>query len=209
MRWILMSKGSVVIISGPSGSGKDTILRLLLSNNPEIKFSISSTTRPMREEDKVTKKYDFLSVAEFEAMIENDQLLEYNCYVGNYYGTPRKPVEDAVNNGKDMIIEVDVNGAANIRKKMPEAVSIFIMPPSFEELERRLLGRGTDSKEVVAARLKTALEEIKRAPEYDYIVVNGDIDTAVNDVLAIIKADGLKLNKQKYIIDEVLENAKS
>ena len=203
-----MSKGSVVIISGPSGSGKDTILRLLLNNNPEIKFSISSTTRPMREEDKVTKKYDFLSVAEFEAMIENDQLLEYNCYVGNYYGTPRKPVEDAVNNGKDMIIEVDVNGAANIRKKMPEAVSVFIMPPSFEELERRLLGRGTDSKEVVAARLETALREIKRAPEYDYIVVNGDIDTAVNDVLAIIKADGLKLNKQKYIIDEVLENAK-
>ena len=204
-----MSKGSVVIISGPSGSGKDTILRLLLKKNPEIKFSISSTTRPMREEDKIEKKYDFLSVAEFEAMIENDQLLEYNRYVDNYYGTPRKPVEDAVNNGKDIIIEVDVNGAANIRKKMPDAISVFIMPPSFEELERRLLGRGTDSKEVIAARLETALSEIKRAPEYDYIVVNGDIDTAVDDVLAIITADGLKLNKQKYIIDEVLENAKS
>ncbi len=204
-----MSKGSVVIISGPSGSGKDTILRLLLKKNPEIKFSISSTTRPMREEDKIEKKYDFLSVAEFEAMIENDQLLEYNRYVDNYYGTPRKPVEDAVNNGKDIIIEVDVNGAANIRKKLPDAISVFIMPPSFEELERRLLGRGTDSKEVIAARLETALQEIKRAPEYDYIVVNGDIDTAVDDVLALITADGLKLNKQKYIIDEVLENAKS
>ena len=204
-----MNKGSVVIISGPSGSGKDTILRLLLKKNPEIRFSISSTTRPMREEDKVEKKYDFLSVAEFEAMIENDQLLEYNRYVDNYYGTPRKPVEDAVNDGKDIIIEVDVNGAYNIRKKLPDAVSIFIMPPSFEELERRLMGRGTDSKEVIAARLKTALEEIKRAPEYDYIVVNGDIDTAVEDVLAIITADGLKLDKQKYIIDAVLENAKS
>ena len=204
-----MNKGSVVIISGPSGSGKDTILRLLLKKNSEIRFSISSTTRPMREEDKVEKKYDFLSVAEFEAMIENDQLLEYNRYVDNYYGTPRKPVEDAVNDGKDIIIEVDVNGAYNIRKKLPDAVSIFIMPPSFEELERRLMGRGTDSKEVIAARLKTALEEIKRAPEYDYIVVNGDIDTAVEDVLAIITADGLKLDKQKYIIDEVLENAKS
>lgn len=204
-----MSKGSVVIISGPSGSGKDTILRLLLKKNPEIRFSISSTTRPMREEDKVEKKYDFLSVAEFETMIENDQLLEYNRYVDNYYGTPRKPVEDAVNDGKDIIIEVDVNGAANIRKKLPDAISIFIMPPSFEELERRLMGRGTDSKEVIAARLETALKEINRAPEYDYIVVNGDIDTAVDDVLAIITADGLKLNKQKYIIDEVLENAKS
>ena len=204
-----MNKGSVVIISGPSGSGKDTILRLLLKKNPEIRFSISSTTRPMREEDKVEKKYDFLSVAEFEAMIENDQLLEYNRYVDNYYGTPRKPVEDAVNDGNDIIIEVDVNGAANIRKKLPDAISIFIMPPSFEELERRLMGRGTDSKEVIAARLETALKEINRAPEYDYIVVNGDIDTAVDDVLAIINAEGLKLNKQKYIIDEVLENAKS
>lgn len=204
-----MNKGSVFIVSGPSGSGKDTILRLLLKKNPEIRFSISSTTRPMREEDKIEKKYDFLTVDQFESMIEKDQLLEYNRYVNNYYGTPSKPVEDVVNEGKDIIIEVDVNGAYNIRKKLPEAISIFIMPPSLYELERRLLGRGTDSKEVIAARLETALEEIKRAPEYDYIVVNGDIDTAVEDIVTIISADGLKLKKQKYIIDEVLKNVKS
>ena len=199
-----MNKGSVIIISGPSGSGKDTILRQLLKKNPEIKFSISATTRPMREEDKTEKKYDFLSVEEFEGMIKREELLEYNRYVKNYYGTPRIPVEKAVNEGKDIIIEVDVNGAAAIRKKLPEAISIFIMPPSLAELERRLCGRGTDSKEVIAARLKTALEEIARAPEYDYIVINGNIEDAVEDILSIISADGLKLKKQMYIINEVL-----
>ena len=200
----MMNKGSVFIISGPSGSGKDTILRRLLKKDPEIRFSISSTTRAMREEDKKEKKYDFISVDEFENMIANNELLEYNRYVNNYYGTPKKPVIQAVEEGKDMIIEVDVNGAAAIREKMPEALSIFIMPPSLEELERRLCGRGTDSKEVIAERLETALEEIARAPEYDYIVINGDIDTAVDDIISIITAVNLKLEKQKYIINEVL-----
>jgi len=200
----MMNKGSVFIISGPSGSGKDTILRRLLKKDPEIRFSISSTTRAMREEDKKEKKYDFISVDEFEKMIANNELLEYNRYVNNYYGTPKKPVMQAVDEGKDIIIEVDVNGAAAIREKMPEALSVFIMPPSLEELERRLCGRGTDSKEVIAERLETALEEIARAPEYDYIVINGDIDTAVDDIISIITAVNLKLEKQKYIINEVL-----
>ena len=200
----MMNKGSVFIISGPSGSGKDTILRRLLKKDPEIRFSISSTTRAMREEDKKEKKYDFISVDEFENMIANNELWEYNRYVNNYYGTPKKPVMQAVDEGKDIIIEVDVNGAAAIREKMPEALSVFIMPPSLEELERRLCGRGTDSKEVIAERLETALEEIARAPEYDYIVINGDIDTAVDDIISIITAVNLKLEKQKYIINEVL-----
>lgn len=200
-----MSRGSVVIISGPSGSGKDTLLRNLLKKHPEIRFSISATTRPMREEDKIEKKYDFLSKEEFERMIKENMLLEYNCYVGNYYGTPRKPVEEAVSRGEDMVIEVDVNGAANIKKQLPEAKSIFIMPPSFEELRRRLCGRGTDSAEVIAARLKTALEEIKRAKEYDYIVVNEDIEKAVEDIVTVFSAQKLKLVNQMHIIDEVLE----
>lgn len=200
-----MSKGSVVIISGPSGSGKDTLLRNLLKKHPEIRFSISATTRPMREEDRLEKKYDFLSKEEFEKMIKENMLLEYNCYVGNYYGTPRKPVEEAVSRGEDMVIEVDVNGAANIKKQLPEAKSIFIMPPSFEELRRRLCGRGTDSAEVIAARLKTALEEIKRAKEYDYIVVNEDVEKAVEDIVTVFSAQKLKLVNQMHIIDEVLE----
>ena len=201
----MMNKGGVFIVSGPSGSGKDTLLSVLFKKRPEIGFSISSITRDMRTGEKQGEKYNFISRSEFEAMIKNDELLEYNIYVGNYYGTPKAPVVKAVNEGRDFIIEVDVNGAEQIRKKMPEAVSIFIMPPSYSELERRLTGRGTDSKEVIAERMQSSLKEIARSTEYDYIVVNDDIDTAVNDIISIISSEGLKLEKQKHIIDEVLE----
>ncbi len=200
-----MSKGSVFIISGPSGSGKDTLLVELFKKCPELKFSISSITREMRVGEIEGEKYNFISREKFEKMIEDDMLLEYNCYVGNYYGTPKAPVIKATEEGKDIIIEVDVNGAANIRKKLPEAISIFIMPPSFKELERRLQGRGTESKEVILKRMNSSLEEIKRAAEYDYIVVNKDIDTAVDDIISVIKASGLTLEKQKQKIEEVLE----
>lgn len=201
----MMNKGGVFIVSGPSGSGKDTLLSVLFKKRPEIGFSISSITRDMRTGEKQGEKYNFISRSEFEAMIKNDELLEYNVYVGNYYGTPKAPVVKAVNEGRDFIIEVDVNGAEQIRKKMPEAVSIFIMPPSYSELERRLTGRGTDSKEVIAERMQSSLKEIARSTEYDYIVVNDDIDTAVNDIISIISSEGLKLERQKHIIDEVLE----
>lgn len=200
-----MSKGSVFIISGPSGSGKDTLLKEIFKKYPEIKFSISSITRGMREGEVEGEKYNFISREAFESMIEKDELLEYNTYVGNYYGTPKAPVIKETEQGNNMIIEVDVNGAAQIRNKMPEAVSIFIMPPSFAELERRLSGRGTEEREVIVARMNSALDEIKRACEYDYIVVNDNIETAVDDIITIIKSQGLKLEKQIKIIDEVLE----
>ena len=129
-----MNKGSVFIISGPSGSGKDTLLIELFKKCPEIEFSISSITRDMRVGEVQGEKYNFISREEFEKMIAEDMLLEYNCYVGNYYGTPKAPVVAATKAGKDIIIEVDVNGAHNIRQKLPEAISIFIMPPSFAEL---------------------------------------------------------------------------
>ncbi len=200
-----MNKGSVFIISGPSGSGKDTLLVELFKKFPEISFSISSITRQMRENEKEGEKYHFISKAEFEKMIENNELLEYNRYVGNYYGTPEKPVVSAVESGRDVMIEVDVNGAAQIRKKLPDAVSIFIMPPSFSELERRLSGRGTESREAIDKRMNAALDEIKRAEEYDYIVVNRDIPAAVDDIISIIKTCRLQLGRQKHIIDEVLK----
>lgn len=200
-----MSKGGVFIISGPSGSGKDTLLCELFKKFPEIKFSISSITRDMRVGEKEGEKYNFISREKFEEMLKNDELLEYNVYVNNYYGTPRKPVEQSVENGDDIIIEVDVNGAAQIRKKLPEAVSIFIMPPSFAELERRLSGRGTESKEVIEKRMNTALEEINRAQEYDYVVVNGDINTAVDDIISVIHSSSLTIERQNEFINEVLE----
>ncbi len=199
-----MNKGGVFIISGPSGSGKDTVLAELFRSRPDLLFSISSITRDMRPGEREGEKYHFISREKFEAMIENDLLLEHNVFVGNYYGTPREPVEKAVAEGKDMIIEVDVNGAAQIRKKLPEAVSIFIMPPSFEELKRRLAGRGTESQELIEKRLESALGEIKRAVEYDYIIVNDNITAAADDIMSVITSCGFKTDRQKNLIDEVL-----
>ena len=199
-----MNKGVVFIISGPSGSGKDTLMVELFKKRPEIKFSISSITRGMREGEVEGVKYNFISKEQFEQMIKEDKLLEYNSYVGNYYGTPKKPVMDEIEKGNDILIEVDVNGAAQIKEKMPEAVSMFIMPPSFEELERRLSGRGTESEELIRKRMQSSLSEIKRASEYDYIIVNDDIATAVDDIISVMKSCQLRQENQKHIIEEVL-----
>lgn len=200
-----MSKGGVFVVSGPSGSGKDTVLKGLFAENPDIVFSISSITRAMRPGEKEGEKYNFISREHFEEMIKNDLLLEHNVFVGNYYGTPRIPVEKAVSEGMDIIIEVDVNGAAQIRKKLPEAATVFIMPPSFEELKRRLVGRGTESEELIEKRLRSALDEIRRAEEYDYIIVNDDAAAASQSLMSVIKACRLKTERQKNIINEVLE----
>ena len=200
-----MSKGGVFVVSGPSGSGKDTVLKGLFAENPDILFSISSITRAMRPGEKEGEKYNFISRENFEEMIKNDLLLEHNVFVGNYYGTPRVPVEKAVSEGKDIIIEVDVNGAAQIRKKLPEAVTVFIMPPSFAELKRRLVGRGTESEVLIEKRLQSALDEIRRAEEYDYIIVNDDAATASQSLMSVIKTCRLKTERQKNIINEVLE----
>ncbi len=204
-----MNKGGIFLISGPSGSGKDTLLVELFKKRPEIEFSISSITRPMREGEVEGEKYNFITRENFEDMLKNDMLLEYNVYAGNYYGTPKLPVINAIENGRDIIIEVDVNGAAKIREKLPQAVSIFIMPPSYEVLRNRLSRRGTETQEVIDKRMEIALLEIARATEYDYIVVNDDLSTAVDDIISVITNSRLLLNRQKHIIDEVLKNAKS
>lgn len=199
-----MNNGGVFIISGPSGSGKDTVLGQLFKIKPDLLFSISSITRDMREGEREGEKYNFISREKFEYMIDNDMLLEHNNFIGNYYGTPRGPIEKAIAEDKDIIIEVDVNGAAQIREKLPEAVSIFIMPPTFIELKRRLKGRGTESAEIIEKRLNSALDEIKRAEEYDYIVINDDITEAAKDVLSIIRSCRLKEYRQRNFINEVL-----
>ena len=200
-----MNKGDVFIVSGPSGVGKDTVLQNLFAAHEELLFSISSITRPMREGEKEGEKYHFISREEFEAMIDADELLEYNEYVKNYYGTPAKPVRNAVNAGKDIIIEVDVNGAAQIRKKLPEAVSIFIMPPSIKELEQRLVLRGTESPEKIRARMEAALTEIRRAQEYEYMVINRDVKEAAEQIFSIIQSRRLTAERQSNLINEVLK----
>lgn len=199
-----MNKGRVFIISGPSGSGKDTVLKEVFERLPDIEFSISSITRPMRAGEIEGEKYNFISRERFEEMIANDELLEHNTFVGNYYGTPKAPVINCIENGKDMLIEVDVNGAAQIRQKMPDAVSIFIMPPSLEVLKKRLYGRGTDSEDVIKKRINEALQEIARATEYDYIVVNDVIETAVDNVITVISVDRFKTDRNLNLINKVL-----
>ncbi len=202
-----MNKGRLYIVSGPSGSGKDTILKEVFKKCPELFFSISSISRPMRPGEVEGEKYHFISKDEFLKLIEDDMLLEYNQFCGNYYGSPKKPVLDAIESGTDAVLEVDVNGAKQVRESMPDAVSIFIMPPSYSELRRRLSGRGTETEEVINARMETALQEISRASEYDYIVINDDLSVAVDDFITVIKSQKLLIERQKNIIDEVLKNA--
>ena len=204
-----MNKGGVFIVAGPSGSGKDTLFKELFKKRPDIKFSISSITRAMRVGEVEGEKYNFITREKFEDMLKNDELLEYNVYIGNYYGTPKAPVVAAIEKGEDILIEVDVNGAKSIREKMPEAVSIFIMPPSYKELKRRLSGRGTESDEVIEKRMHESLSEIARATEFDYIVVNDNIDEAVDDIIEIIESSRLMLKRQKNLIDGVLNNVES
>lgn len=204
-----MNKGRLFIISGPSGSGKDTILKKFFKEHPEVGFSISSISRPMRAGEVEGEKYNFISRETFLKLIEENMLLEYNEFCGNFYGTPKAPVLACLESGKDMILELDVNGAANVRREMPEAVSVFVMPPSYEVLFNRLCGRGTEKPEVIEKRMETALTEIARAKEYDYIVVNDKIDDAVDDLISIV-ISGRPINKnEKTIIDEVLKNVKS
>ena len=202
-----MNKGTVFVISGPSGSGKDTILNEVFKKRQDIFFSISSITRNMRLGEVQDQKYHFISILEFEKGLENGEFLEYNKYLENYYGTPTAPVEEHIALGDDVLIEVDVNGAAEIKKKLPDSVLIFIMPPSFSELYKRLSGRGTESKDQIDGRMSAALREISRASMYDYIVVNDKIEDAVSDVISIMRTYRLKLDKQKNIIDEELNNA--
>ena len=199
-----MNKGRLFIVSGPSGSGKDTILDGLFKVFPDIKFSISCITRDARKGDGDKKKYNFISREEFEKMIKNDELLEYNKYLDNYYGTPKAPIIKAIENGDDMIIEVDVNGAYNIKKVLPECVSIFILPPSLDVLKTRLESRKTETPEKITARLEQARLEIPRAKEFDYVVVNNKLEDVIKDFVNIILAEKLRTDRNLDIINKTI-----
>lgn len=201
-----MSKGTLFIVSGPSGCGKGTVLAEILKQD-NVYYSVSATTRTPRPGEVDGVNYHFLSKDEFEKLIENDGMLEYANYCGNYYGTPKKPVEDMLAEGKNVILEIEVQGALKVMEKCPEAVSVFILPPSLKELRRRLHKRGTETEEVIEKRIGEAAGEIRKAINYDYVMINGELEIAVSDLLSIINSQKLKKENSEYLIDEVLENA--
>ena len=183
-----MNDGLLVVVSGPSGCGKGTVLGQLLKNDPNVFYSVSATTRSPREGEVDGVNYYFLSKQEFERKIAENGMLEYANYVGNYYGTPKQAVEEQCAAGHDVLLEIEVQGAIQVREKCPDAVFVFIAPPSMKELERRLVDRRTESEEVICSRLKAAETELQFASKYDYIVVNDTVEQAVSDLRAILRA---------------------
>ena len=199
----LKNKGLLIVFSGPSGSGKDTVLSELKKRDINMKQSISMTTRQMRDGEVDGVDYYFTDVNTFENNIENDYFLEYVKYGENYYGTPKKKIEELVDEGCNVILKIEVEGAGNVRKVFPEAISIFIVPPSLEALKMRLKGRGTESDETYRRRLEIAQDELSRAKEYDYVVINDVVSKCADDVCAIITAENSKYAKMKNIVDNM------
>ena len=181
--------GKTFIISGPSGVGKSTVLAALFKDRGDLYFSVSATTRPPREGEINGKDYHFIDADEFRRLISENAFLEYAEYVGNYYGTPKKYVDEAMAAGMDAILDIEIQGAAQVCAKRPETVRIFIAPPSWEELERRLTARGTDSPQKIRQRLQRATIEVDSARCYDYLVVNDTVEEAVEELRAILRAE--------------------
>ena len=202
----MTDKGILIILSGPSGSGKDTVLRALKEVNSDVKVSVSMTTRNPRPGDVDGVDYYFVTREYFEKKIAENKMLEYAEYAGNYYGTPADPVDEMLRQGKAVFLEIEVQGAEKIRSRYDSVISIFLMPPSMRVLEDRLRGRGTEDEETIQHRLFIAREEIRRAPEYDYVVVNDTIENAVEGIETIIKAERKKTFRNKNFISEVINN---
>lgn len=199
-------KGILFILSGPSGVGKGTVRQRLFEQETNLKYSVSATTRKKRPGEKEGVDYFYKTEEEFKQMIANGELLEYARYVNNYYGTPKKYVEEQLALGNDVFLEIEVQGALQVKKNFPEGVFIFLCPPSLEELKNRIMNRGTETDSLIRNRLKEASKEIEMMSEYDYVVVNDDVDKAVAKVKAIIVSEHCKRERIEKQYKKILES---
>lgn len=203
----MAKQGVLVVLSGFSGAGKGTIMKEIIKRYPYF-LSVSATTRKPREGEKDGVDYFFHSREEFEDMIKNKELIEWAEYVGNYYGTPKKAVEHQLAEGKDVLLEIEMQGGMLVKEQFPDAILLFVTPPSFSELKSRLTDRGTETEEEIQRRLQRAKEEVSFMPSYDYLVVNDQLEVAIEQVHQIIETEHMRVDKNKDIIETFQEQAK-
>ncbi|HIY30482.1 MAG TPA: guanylate kinase [Candidatus Mediterraneibacter avicola] len=201
------NRGILIVVSGFSGAGKGTLMKELLRRHPDTyALSISATTRSPREGEVDGREYFFISTEEFEKMIAKDGLIEYARYVENYYGTPRGYVEEKLGQGKDVILEIEIQGALKVKKAFPDTLLLFVTPPSASELKSRLVGRGTETMDVIRSRMDRACEEAQGMENYDYLIVNDDLDTCVEEMHSIIRAEHRKISRNAEFMEKIKED---
>ena len=203
-----MNKGILVVVSGFSGAGKGTVMKRLMEKYDGYALSVSATTRKPRPGEEDGREYFFRTRDEFEKLIEEDALLEYARYVENYYGTPRSYVEEQLQAGRNVILEIEIQGAMKIKEKIPEAVLVFVTPPTIEELRSRLTGRGTETADVIASRLRRAAEESEGMDNYDYILINDQVEDCVDQLHQIILSERCRAQRNEELINTIQEEAR-
>ena len=199
----MKNRGLLLVVSGPAGAGKGTICGAFMERHPEVHLSVSATTRAPRAMEQEGIHYYFLHKQQFEQMIQDGNLIEWAKFCDNYYGTPRAIVEEKLAAGKDVLLEIEVQGAMQVKEKFPEAVLIFVLPPSMEELRSRIIGRGTETMDVINKRMARAEEELNMAQQYDYFILNDVIEDAVNRLESVVQAEKIKISRNLTLLKEV------